>query len=88
MEERKPLKAKNLKIIDHMGSYYATFDGTKVWRVEKWVVNLLKLCNGKRTLNQIADEISKLCGYPPEDVKVGLKPLLEELETSGFITYV
>jgi len=88
MNDKKPLKAKNLKVIDYMGNYYATFDGTKIWRVEKWVVNLLKLCNGKRTIDQIAEEVSKLCGYTPEDVKVGLKPLLEELEASGFITYV
>jgi hypothetical protein len=87
MEEKKPLKAKNLKIIDYIGTYYATFDGTKYWTVEKYIFKLLMMCNGKKTLDQIAEEIARISGFPLEEIKVGLKPIFEEFERTGFITY-
>lgn len=88
MEEKKPLKAKNLKIIDHLDTYYATFDGTKMWKVEKWLFKLLMMCDGKKTVDQIAEEIVKMSGYPLDDIKVSLKPIFEEFERTGFIVYI
>jgi hypothetical protein len=88
MEEKKPLKAKNLKIIDHLGTLYATFDGVRYWKIEKWLFRLLMMCDGKRTVDQIAEEISKISGYSVDDVKIGLRPILEELEREKFIVYV
>jgi hypothetical protein len=88
MEGKRPLKSKNLKIIDYKDTYYATFDGTKYWKVEKWLFRLLKLCNGKRTVDEIAKEISKISGFPEDQIKIGLRPILEELEREKFIVYV
>lgn len=88
MEEKKPLKAKNLKIIDHLGTYYATFDGSKMWKIEKWLFRLLMMCDGKKTFDQIAEEIAKIAGITTEEVKAGLTPVLEELEREGLIVYV
>jgi hypothetical protein len=43
------------------------------------------MCNGEKTFDQIADEISKLSEFPVEDIKIGLKPIFEDLEKEGFI---
>jgi len=88
MDEKKPLKAKNLKIIDHMDTYYATFDGTQMWKVEKWLFKLLMMCNGKKTFDQIAEEIAKISGYSIDEIKISLKPIFEEFEKNGFIVYI
>lgn len=88
IEGKKPLKSGRLKIIDYLGTYYATLDGTRYWKVEKWLFRLLMMCDGKKTLDQIAEEISKISGYSLEDVKIGLKPIMEELEREKFIVYV
>ncbi|MEM7825061.1 MAG: hypothetical protein QXO27_03770 [Candidatus Aenigmatarchaeota archaeon] len=88
MDEKKPLKTKNLKIIDYLGTYYATFDGIKMWKVEKWLFRLLMMCNGKKTFDQIAEEIAKMSGFPTDEIKIGLKPVIEELEREGFIVFV
>lgn len=87
MNETRPLKAKNLKIIDYLDTYYATFDGTKMWKIEKWLFKLLMMCNGKKTFDQIAEEIARMSGFSTEEIKVGLKPVFEELERAGFISY-
>jgi hypothetical protein len=88
MDEKKPLKAKSLKIIDHLGTYYATFDGTQMWKVEDWLFKLLMMCNGKRTFEQIAEEIAGMSGYSIDEIKIGLKPIFEEFEKNGFIVYI
>jgi hypothetical protein len=82
-----PTKAKNLKIIDYKGTCYCTFDGEKMWKIENWVVKLLMLCDGSRSFDQIAEEIVKISKFPLDDVKIGLKPVLDDLEQSGFIVY-
>jgi hypothetical protein len=83
--EKKPIKAKNLKVVDYKGTYYATFDGSRMWKIEKWIFKLIMMCNGEKTFDQIADEISKLSEFPVEDIKIGLKPIFEDLEKEGFI---
>ena len=87
MDDRRPLKAKNLKIIDYMGTYYATFDGTKMWKVEKWLFKLLTMCDGKKNMDQISEEIAKNSNFKVEDIMVGLKPIFEEFEKNGLIVY-
>jgi len=88
MNDKKPTKAKNLKIIDHMGTYYATFDGSKIWKVEKWLFKLIMMCDGKKTFNEIAEKIAKISGFSAEEIQVGLKPVFEELEKQGFVSVV
>ena len=87
MEDR-PLKSKNLKIIDHMGTYYATTDGTKMWKIEKWVFKLLMMCDGKKDLDQLVGEITKISGFPKEDIKVGLMPILDDMRKHKMIVLV
>jgi hypothetical protein len=87
MDEKKPLKAKKLQIIDYMDTYYATFDGLKMWKIEKWLFKILMMCDGKKTFDQIAEEIARISNFNIDEIKVGLKPILEELERNGFITY-
>ena len=87
MDERKPQKAKNLKIIDYKNTYYATFDGTKMWKVEKWLFKILMMCDGKKSVDQIAEEIARISNFSVDEIKVGLRPILEELERTGFVVY-
>ncbi|MGC8993506.1 MAG: PqqD family protein [Candidatus Aenigmatarchaeota archaeon] len=91
MEEelmKRPVKASNLKIIEHINSLYATFDGEKYWKIEKWAFEILKLCDGKKTIAEIARIMADELQMSYEDVLKGLKPILEEFEKAGFIKYV
>ncbi len=88
MNEKRPLKAKNLKIIDYMGRLYATIDGEKMWEMDRLIYKLLAECNGKKTFNDIARMISKKSGLDLEEIKIGLKGIFNELEKKKFIDYV
>jgi len=87
-ELRRPKKAENLKIIEHVGGLFATFDGEQYWRMEKWAFEILKLCDGKKTISEIARILAEELQMNPEDVLKGLKPIIEEFEKVGFIKYV
>lgn len=85
---KRPKKAENLKIIEHIGSLYATFDGEQYWRMEKWSFEILKLCDGRKSISEIARILAEELQMNAEDVIRGLKPILEEFERVGFIKYV
>jgi aminopeptidase-like protein len=88
MDERRPLKAGNLKIIDYINNLYATFDGSSMWEIDKSTFGVLKMCDGKRTVDDIAKEIAKRIKMNADDVIITLKDILNELEKLKFITYV
>jgi aminopeptidase-like protein len=91
MEEwvmKRPKKIENLKIIEHVGGLYATFDGERYWRIEKWAFEILKLCDGRKSVSEIARILAEELQMNWEDVLKGLKPIIEEFERVGFIKYV
>jgi hypothetical protein len=88
MDERKPLKAKNLKVIDYINTLYATFDGSSLWEIDKSTFEVLKMCDGIKTVDQIAGEIAKKIDMNIEDVKPTLLDMLGEMEKLKFIEYV
>ena len=83
--EGRPKKAENLKIIEHMGTYYGTFDGSKMWKLDNWLYRLLRLCDGKKSFSQIVDEITQISGFKRDDIDKGLEPVLKNLEKDGLI---
>ena len=85
---KRPKKAENLKIIEHIGSLYATFDGEQYWRMEKWAFEILRLCDGRKSISEIARILAEELQMNAEDVIRGLKQILEEFERVGFIKYV
>jgi aminopeptidase-like protein len=91
MEEwlmKRPKKAENLKIIEHVGGLYATFDCEQYWRIEKWAFEILKLCDGKKSIAEVARILADELQMNFDDVVKGLRPILEEFEKVKFITYV
>jgi aminopeptidase-like protein len=88
MDERRPLKAENLKIIDYINTLYATFDGSSMWEIDKSTFGVLKMCDGKKTVDDIAKEIAKKVKMDVDDVIITLKEILNEVEKLKFITYV
>jgi len=88
MDEKRPLKVKNLKIIDHLGILYATFDGSIMWEVDKVAYAILKMCDGTKTLNQIVEEVANKANLDVNDVKVTLDDIFNEMEKLKFIVYV
>ncbi len=88
MNEKRPLKVKNLKIIDHLGTLYATFNGSTIWEVDKVAYAVMKMCDGTRTLDQISEEIAKKTNLDVNDVKVTLNDIFKEMEKLKFIDYV
>jgi hypothetical protein len=81
----KPKKAENLKVIDHIGTLYATFNGTSIWRMDRVAFGILRLCNGKRTVDQIIKEVAKKAGLEPKHVKKIVLEILEDLRKKKFI---
>lgn len=88
MDERRPLKAKNLKVIDYINTLYATFDGSSMWEIDKSTFSVLKMCDGIKTVDQIAGEIAKKIDMKVEDVVPTLVDILKEMEKLKFIEYV
>jgi hypothetical protein len=88
MNERKPLKAKNLKVIDYINKLYATFDGSSLWEIDKSTFSVLKMCDGTKTVDQIAEEIARKIDMKVEDVVPTLIDILREMENLKFIDYV
>lgn len=88
MDEKIPIKSKNLKIIDYKGILYATLDGEKIWEMDNLIYKLLQECDGNKTFEDIARMISKKSGLNVEDIKIGLKEIFDELERAKFIEYV
>jgi aminopeptidase-like protein len=88
MDERRPLKAKNLKVIDYINTLYATLDGSSMWEIDKSSFGVLQMCNGTNTVDDIAKEIAKKIKMSVDDVIGTLRDILNELEKLKFITYV
>ena len=88
MDLRRPLKAKNLKVIDYINRLYATLDGNSLWEIDKTSFEVLKMCDGTKTVDVIAEIIAKKIDMKVEDVKPTLLDILKELENLKFIDYV
>jgi bisphosphoglycerate-independent phosphoglycerate mutase (AlkP superfamily) len=86
--EKKPKMNEKLKVIKYIESYYATFDGEKIWELDTSAYAVLKMCDGTKTVEQIAEEIAKIIESKKEDVIPTLQRMLEELEKNKFIKFV
>jgi len=88
MNDKRPLKSKNLKVIDHLGILYATFDGEKMWELDRIIYKLLQECDGTKTFDDIAKKVSRKSGLGIEEVKIGLKEIFDELKKAKFIEFL
>lgn len=88
MDDRKPLKVKDLKVIDYINTLYATVDGTSMWEIDKSSFAVLKMCDGTKTVDEIAKQIAHKIKMDEENVRMTLKEILDELEKNKFIKYV
>ena len=88
LEEKKLLKVKDLKIIDHIGTFYASILGKGIWRMDDSAYVVLKLCDGTRTIDEISGTIAKKTKLAFDDVKMTVKNIIDELERLKFIEYV
>ena len=87
LEVKKPCKAKNLKIIDHLDTLYATFDGSNMWKIDKVSYGILQMCDGSRTVDQIVIALSARIGHNQEDVKPVIEGILSDLTKMKFIEW-
>ena len=86
-EKSRPKKAENLKIINHIGTLYITFDGSDIWRIDRVACGILRMCDGKKTVKEIVREVAKKAGLEPKDVKKIVMEILEELKKKKFIEF-
>lgn len=84
----RPVKNSKLLIIEHLGTYYATLDRERWWEIEDWIVKLLKLCDGRTTVDQLAERLAKIAEVEKEDLKPTLKNILEELKEKQIIKFI
>ena len=87
-DDKRPLKAKNLKVLDHLGTLYATFDGSSMWKIDKVAFELMKMCDGKRNFDEIVRLVAQRASLKEEDVKSAIKPIFEELSNLKFIVWI
>ena len=80
-----PVKNKNLRIIDHIGTLYATINGSSIYKIDKAAFAVLKLCDGRRTVKKIVEEISRKIGLDVEQVRPAVLEILEELIKMKFV---
>ena len=84
-ENSKPTKAENLKVIEHVGGLYATFNGTEIWEIDRVAYGILRLCNGKKTVKEIIKEVAEKANLEPKHVKKIVLDILNELAKAKFI---
>jgi hypothetical protein len=87
-EERKPLKARNLQVIDHLGTLYATFGDFPLWKMDNVSFGVWKLCDGERNIDQIVQELAGRINRTPEDVRPTVEEILSELYKMKFIEWI
>ena len=87
-EDKKPLRRKNLQIIDYKGTLYATFDGTRIWKLDRIAFGLIKMCDGKKTHRGIIKETARKASLTIEDTRKGLQPIFDELTRLNFIEWL
>jgi hypothetical protein len=87
MDFKKPLKSKRLKVIDYIGTLYATFNGSSMWKIDKVAFEILKMCNGRKTVEEIVKEVSEKTRLKKDEVKPVVEDILNELERKKFIEW-
>jgi len=87
-EGKKPIKARNLKVIDHLGTFYTTVDGSSIWKIDKAAFAVLKMCDGKRTVDEMAGELARRIDYEQEDVRPVVEKVLQELTEMRFVEWI
>ena len=85
---KKPVKSPTLKIIDHVGILYGTVNGEKLWEVDKVAWEILKMCDGKKTVDQIVWTVSKKFQIDMEEIKPIVIAIMNELKRIEFIDLV
>ena len=88
MEGKKPLKSDKVKIIDHLGTLYATIDNSSMWKIDYSAYNVWKVCDGKRTIDELTNDLAKEIGHKPEDVKPVIEKILSQLTELNFLEWV
>jgi hypothetical protein len=88
MNDKRPLRVKKLKIIDHLGILYGTFDGSMMWEIDKVAFGILKMCDGNKTFDEIAQILATRTNLNVEELKETLKEIFDEMEKLKFIEYV
>jgi hypothetical protein len=84
---KKPVKSPDLKIIDHVGILYGTVNGEKLWEVDKVAWEILKMCEGDKTVDQIVWSVSKKFEIEMEEVKPIVLAVIKELKRINFIHF-
>ncbi len=79
-----PVKNPKAKIIEFKGSLYASIEG-QLFEIDRAAFNILKLCNGKNTLENIIDIVSEKIGFPREEVGNVVRNIIKELEERRLI---
>ncbi|MBL7170317.1 MAG: PqqD family protein [Candidatus Aenigmarchaeota archaeon] len=82
---KRPVKSPTLKIIDHVGIIYGTVNGEKLWEVDKVAWEILKMCDGKRTVDQIVWSVSKKFQIDIEEIKPIVIAVVKELKRIDFV---
>ena len=88
MDDKKPLKSEKVKIIDHLGTLYATIDGNAMWKIDYAAYNVWKVCDGRRTIDELVNDLAKEIGHKPEDVKPVVEKILTQLSDLNFLEWI
>jgi len=88
MDNKKPLKSSKVKIIDHLGTLYASIEGNSLWKLDYAAYNVWKVCDGKRTVDELVNDLAKEIAHKPEDVKPVVEKILNQLSELNFLQWI
>jgi hypothetical protein len=59
-----------------------------LWKIEYATYNVWKVCDGKKTVDELVDDLSKEIGHKPEDVRPVIEKILNQLTELNFLRWV
>ena len=87
LDEAAPVKRGDLAIIEADGQWLLHYPGlSDAICVNASAQAILDLCDGRRTVAQIAAQLADECGYPLTVLTADVKCALGQLEKHGIVT--
>ncbi|MCW1298632.1 MAG: DUF4423 domain-containing protein [Candidatus Parvarchaeota archaeon] len=88
MVDKKPISKQGIKVGKQGEKIFITLDEQKFYEIPPAVYTLLCICDGTRTLEEIAIMLCKDTDTNVEDAKKILSTVLNELTETGFIEWI
>lgn len=88
MIDKKPVSKKGIKVGKEGERIFITVDEQKFYEIPQSIYFLLCICDGTKTVKQMAEMLSKDSGTSLEEAEKILQTVLDELTKAGFVEWI